>query len=239
MKTGWWRRARHREALAWLLALLVAGTVFSAWPQLDLQVAGWFYDGQGHFPGDHWWWVRAIYRGTTAVGWAVFLYALWSAWRSWRRSPGHRLRHGRRGWALALVMLLGVVVLVHGALKEQWGRPRPVHILQFGGEKVFSMALLPSSGCRTNCSFVSGHAATGFVLMAVGLMAAPAVRRRWWRAGMAAGALIGAVRIIQGGHFLSDVVFAGLAIWGCALLVRAGWLRWRLRRRRRRQASAA
>ena len=39
------------------------------------------------------------------------------------------------------------------------------------------------------------------------------------------GGLIGLVRISQGGHFLSDVVFSLIAIWGAHLLIRAVWLR--------------
>jgi hypothetical protein len=40
--------------------------------------------------------------------------------------------------------------------------------------------------------------------------------------------LIGAVRIAQGGHFLSDVVFSFLAIWFVHLLIRSFWLRFRV-----------
>jgi lipid A 4'-phosphatase len=44
---------------------------------------------------------------------------------------------------------------------------------------------------------------------------------------MLAGGLIGLVRVSQGGHFLSDVVFSLIAIWGSHLLIRAVWLRFR------------
>jgi len=49
-------------------------------------------------------------------------------------------------------------------------------------------------------------------------------------AGAVVGLLIGAVRIAQGGHFLSDVVFAGWAVWLTYVLIRQIWLRLRLRR---------
>ena len=49
--------------------------------------------------------------------------------------------------------------------------------------------------------------------------------------GVVAGLLVGAGRVLQGGHFLSDIVLAGLVMHGVCLLIRAGWLRWRLRQR--------
>jgi lipid A 4'-phosphatase len=230
----WWHRPRQREVAWWLFYFALASLVFSVWPSLDLAVTSAFYLGHGQFAGKHQWWIQIIYRGVPVAGWAAFVVSCWWAWSHWRGIPGSGVRLGRRGLALAVVLLLGVGLVVHGAFKEQWGRARPVHILEFGGRHDFTPPLEPSNACETNCSFVSGHAASGFVLLAVGLMGAPAVRRHWWRIGMLAGGAVGLVRVIQGGHFLSDVVFSGLAVWGTALLVRTFWLRWRLRRYLRR-----
>jgi len=47
---------------------------------------------------------------------------------------------------------------------------------------------------------------------------------------MVAGAAIGAVRVVQGGHFFSDVVFSGWAVWLTYLLIRHIGLVLRLRR---------
>jgi membrane-associated PAP2 superfamily phosphatase len=44
---------------------------------------------------------------------------------------------------------------------------------------------------------------------------------------------IGLVRMIQGGHFASDVLFACLVIWGVGITIRRVALIWRLRRWRR------
>ena len=62
-------------------------------------------------------------------------------------------------------------------------------------------------------------------------MATPAARRRWWRLGMAAGLFFGLGRIVQGGHFASDIVFAALVIWLVGAVIRSVWLRLRWRRR--------
>ncbi len=63
--------------------------------------------------------------------------------------------------------------------------------------------------CRTNCAFGSGDASLAYASLAFALLARR--RRRLWVAGaVTIGSVVGAVRIMQGGHFLSDVVFAGL-----------------------------
>jgi lipid A 4'-phosphatase len=66
--------------------------------------------------------------------------------------------------------------------------------------------------------------------MAWGMWAGWRRRQKFLLMGMAAGAAIGAVRVIQGGHFFSDVVFSGWAVWLTYLLIRYIWLVLRLRR---------
>jgi membrane-associated phospholipid phosphatase len=88
--------------------------------------------------------------------------------------------------------------------------------------------LQPSSFCQTNCSFVSGHAAVGFSLMAFGMFGIRKRRQFWMLTALATGTLIGFARIAQGGHFLSDIVFSYLAIWISYLAIRTVWLRFRV-----------
>jgi lipid A 4'-phosphatase len=217
--------------------------LFSAWPELDLRVSAAFYSPESGFAGQRSALVRGIYDAVPWFGRGSGLLALGVALVWWRR-PGLL---GRRTWrrvvALGLAMAVGTGVMVNGVFKEGWGRARPVAVSEFGGQARFTPALRQTNQCRTNCSFVSGHSATGFTLLAVGLFAAPATRRRWWLVGGVAGLLVGAVRIAQGGHFLSDVLFSGVIVWICCAAVREAWLRGVARRRRlaqrRAQASQA
>jgi lipid A 4'-phosphatase len=194
-----------------LLVLLAAGL-------LDLPLAGLFYrPGQGFFL-DGAWPVQLLYLGTPWLirGIAVALLAVlgWAALRGERR-----LRNGAAYALLALA--LGPGLLVNVVLKEGWGRPRPQQLEQFGGHASFVPPLWPSRQCHHNCSFVSGHAASGFYLI-TGAWLWPHRRRAWLAAGIAAGSLIGLARMAQGGHFLSDVLGALLAVW----LVDAQLYRW-------------
>ena len=223
-------RARHRER--WALGFTGLGLValFETWPELDLLLASLLYADAGTFPGADLLWVQVLYRGTPWVGRLAFLASaivlLLACWR-WVDIPR---RQWRRAAAVQLVMLLGIGLVVHAAFKEQWGRPRPYELQLFAGEQAYVPALRPTGPCRGHCSFVSGHAATGFALLSLAMFAPRSRRRRWfvWAAG--SGLLIGAGRMLQGGHFLSDVMFAGWFMWVVTALVREAWLwvvRWR------------
>ena len=113
---------------------------------------------------------------------------------------------------LYLVLCLGVGpgLVTNTLLKDQWGRARPAQIVEFGGSKTFTPPLLPADQCARNCSFVSGEAASMFAVFYAVALIVP----HWSVATMIAGTIVGLaaglVRVAQGGHFLSDVVFAGV-----------------------------
>src|SRR5690606_37476460 len=100
-------------------------------------------------------------------------------------------------------------LLVETVLKSHWGRARPNDTVLFGGEAVFTPPLWIAQECAHNCSFVSGHAAIGFWLSAYGFLLPPAWRLRGVAAGLVCGLFVGLVLVVQGAHFLSDVIFAG------------------------------
>ena len=77
-------------------------------------------------------------------------------------------------------------------------------------------------------SFCSSHAAAGFALMGLGLTCGPVWRRRWFLIGLVSGAVIGAGRIMQGGHYLSDIVFSFYAVWLTSELVAYAFKRYDL-----------
>jgi lipid A 4'-phosphatase len=236
----WLRRARYRELLQLLGFALALALLFGLWPSLDLAVSGWFHAGDGQFPAKQWAWVKAVYDYPKAGQWVVvaallallvgrFLPGRWRVTRPWRR----------RCLALLLAAALGVGWLVHDVVKDAFNRPRPHQTQELGGQYTFVPTLRPSTQCGDCVSFVSGHAAGGFVYMAWGLLGAPAPRRRWRRIGWLAGGVLGSVRILQGGHFLSDVLFAAVVMWSCCWLLRELWLRlanWRRSRKARARA---
>ena len=224
-------KARHRER--WALGLTGLGLValFEMWPELDLQLASLLYADAGSFPGGDLLWVQVLYRGTPWVGRLAFLASaivlLVACWR-WADVPR---KLWRRAAAVQLVLLLGIGLVVHAAFKEQWGRPRPYELRAFAGDHAYVAALRPGGGCKSNCSFVSGHAATGFGLVSMAMFGTRSRRRKWFGVALGCGLVIGLGRMVQGGHFLSDILFAGWMMWAVTVLVREGWLRTLLWRR--------
>jgi lipid A 4'-phosphatase len=109
-------------------------------------------------------------------------------------------------------LALGPGVVSNLVLKDNWGRARPSQIVQFGGERTFSAALVPSQQCKKNCSFVSGEASSIFMVFFAAAFVFPLWARRLVLLGVAGGGAAGLIRMAQGGHFLSDVVFAGIAM---------------------------
>jgi membrane-associated PAP2 superfamily phosphatase len=166
--------------------------------------AGWFLADALAW---RWLYQYGEYPGIVLVS-GAFLVLLGSAWcRIWASYRRHCL-------ILLLSVALGPGVVVNGLLKSYWGRPRPRHIVQFGGTQTFRPWWQPG-GPGAGKSFPSGHAAMGYVLFAGATLVA---RRRIWLqrlavgSALAYGTLLGLARIVQGGHFLSDVVWSGLLV---------------------------
>lgn len=117
-------------------------------------------------------------------------------------------------------LLIGPGIIVHNVFKDSWDRARPRHLTEFGGDKSFTPAWVISDQCERNCSFVSGHAAMGFYFMILGWLLGS---RKWFYIGISIGAAVGMIRVIQGGHFLSDSILAGFMVYWTIWLV-AKWM---------------
>jgi lipid A 4'-phosphatase len=172
--------------------------------------------------------VKGIYHLTPWIGRLIFAIALVVVLTSIFFQAKVSRRQWRRSSALVAVVIIGVGFFVHSVLKDGMGRPRPRDIQAYAGVAHYMPVFQPSSFCQTNCSFVSGHAAVGFSLMAFGMFGIRKRRQFWMLTALATGTLIGFARIAQGGHFLSDIVFSYLAIWISYLAIRSVWMRFRV-----------
>lgn len=205
----------RRIAAAYIAALALAAALFLLFPGIDLWAAGFFYRADSGFFLGNVWPVHAVYVGvpyltdTIVIGVSA-LYLL-----SLRRGRAAAGVDGRVALYLLLALALGPGLTVNAVLKDHWGRARPSQVEAFGGSREFTPAPLPADQCPRNCSFPAGHPAMGFYLVSLALLVRERRRRRVAvGAALAAGAAIGAARMAQGGHFLSDVVFSGLIVAG-------------------------
>ena len=106
-------------------------------------------------------------------------------------------------------LAISMLIIVNFLLKGFWGRARPNDVIQFGGDEVYTPWYKIADSCLTNCSFVSGDASVGFLLFALYLITNKII---YFYFALTFGLLLGLVRIGEGGHFLSDVVFSFLVI---------------------------
>ncbi len=202
----------------WLLAATaVAAAVFTLWPGIDLWFTGLFWSPESGFFLHDWPPFLAVYRGLPILTWAIVLalLALLVIVTLAERPVGPFER--KTILFLLLLFALAPGLIANTLLKDHWGRPRPSQVVEFGGTKPFTPALEPGGQCDRNCSFVSGHGAMAFSLIGFAFLPATSRRRRQVGAALFAfGSFVGLARIAQGGHFLSDTVFAALLATGTA-----------------------
>ena len=105
--------------------------------------------------------------------------------------------------------IIGVLIFVNLILKNLWGRARPNDVLELGGKETFSPWYEITNACGSNCSFVSGDASVGFSIIILYLITKKII---FLYASVVAGFVFGLIRIMAGGHFLSDIFFAGIFI---------------------------
>jgi lipid A 4'-phosphatase len=195
--------------------------VFLCWPQIDLDVAASFYRPGLGFPMQHVWWIRVIYELVARLWILVFVWLLLLGLAYVPRLKAYWAPRRKAVAYLLVVLLIGPGLIANSALKNQWGRARPVHLVEFGGKAQFTPPLVPTNQCPRNCSFVSGHAAASFYPIAGFWLTR---RRRWLFAGYALGLFVGFTRMAMGAHFLSDILFAGVLVyctcWGLARVFR-------------------
>ncbi len=192
---------------AGILLFLVLATIGIAWSRGDITVSSWFYIAGSWPVGELVPW-RQLYLidrfPAVALVVAGLLLAVGSRWKvalkPWRR------------WSVFLVLYLaiGPGLIVNTGFKDGWGRPRPREIVQFGGKKEFHQPWQPGvrGGGR---SFPSGHASAAFFMMApffIYRCRRPDLARRWLLGGVMYGIVMSVARITQGGHFLSDNLWA-------------------------------
>jgi len=213
----------NRTGLAITLAIAATvGVVFALWPELDVKLAGVFFDAQR---GGFWRGRDPLYLlARDASTWLTVLVAAPAGFAlamKFARPCRPLLMPGR-----AVVLMLVTLALAPGALtfmlKEHWGRPRPGPVAEFGGIEHFRPWWDPRGDCETNCSFIAGEPTGAFWTMAAAAVAPPQWRALGYAAALAFGSAVGFLRIATGSHFFSDVVAAGvltfLVIWvthGC------------------------
>jgi lipid A 4'-phosphatase len=209
-----------------LAIAVVAGLAFGLYPQLDLDLAALFYDpATGWALGGHGW---VLVRNTAS--WLIALIAAPAGIALLGkivRPHKTTLMPPRHAVLMLLTLALGPGLLANTILKDNWGRPRPIEVTEFGGPLKFLPWWDPRGPCPKNCSFVAGEPSGAFWTLAPAALTPPQWRALAYGAALAFGAAIGLVRAGGGGHFISDVVFAGVFMFLLIWVMHGLLLRWR------------
>ena len=224
----------NRTGLLIALAIAaVACVTFGVYPDLDLRIARYFYsfEDAAHnmfalriYPAVLWARDIGLWIGTLLVMPAVISLVIKLV------LPRRKLlMSGRAIVFLMATMALAPGLLVNVVLKDHWGRPRPIDVTQFGGEQHFVPWWDPRGDCPNNCSFVSGDVATVAWTVAPAALVPLPYRALAYGAALALTVFMAAIRIMAGGHFVSDTIFAGLFTFLIVWLGYALIYRWRTR----------
>ncbi|MGH6670765.1 MAG: phosphatase PAP2 family protein [Xanthobacteraceae bacterium] len=214
-----------------LAAAVVVGVLFGVYPRFDIAISAFFYNRHtGLFVLNAQPWVnhsRAAARWLSAIILAPACLAIIGK----LFMPGRRvLIGGRAAILLTITMALGPGVLTNLVLKDHWGRERPIDVTQLGGTHRFTAWWDPRGDCPSNCSFVAGEPSGAFWTLAPAALAPPQWRLLAYSGALVFGAAIGLLRIAGGGHFFSDVAFAGVLTFLLVWAMHGILFRWRATR---------
>lgn len=218
----------NRTVLAIVLATAaLVGMLFGVQAHRDIAISALFYDRQAHlFVVNAQPWVQ---NAREAARWLITLILAPSciALIGKLLLPKRRMLVGARAAVfLVATMALGPGILANVILKDHWGRVRPIDIVELGGTGRFTAWWDPRGDCPNNCSFIAGEPSGAFWTLAPAALAPPQWRLLAYGGALAFGLAVGLLRIAGGGHFFTDVVFAGVFIYLLVYAAHGVLFRW-------------
>jgi len=219
----------NRTGLVVVLSLAaIVGVTFALHPEFDVAIARLFYDpARQDFPlsfdpllvrlRQESMWVVTALIAPAAVALALKLLFPFT----------RMLMSGRAAVFLVATLIIGPGLIVNVTMKDYWPRSRPIDVPELGGSERFVPWWDPRGVCPKNCSFVAGESAGAFWSLAPAALAPPLWRPLAYAGAVAFGAAVGGLRMAFGGHFFTDVAFAGVLIFVIVWLAHGAVYRWR------------
>ena len=193
----------NRLNLYFSIFFFCVSLIFYYNPSSDIEIAKIFYHDVEGFYYAHHWLVKLIFR-TVPIITLTYGIAL-TAWTLILIKKGNNLYKIFLHISIIFSLILGSGALVNLGLKDNFGRARPKQIKEFGAQKEFSKVYQMASQCYKNCSFSSGHAAAAYSITTVAFLVPKNRQIITYMLGIIYGTVVGFGRIVQGGHFISDI----------------------------------
>jgi len=205
-----------------ILTALVCLTTPVFWlTDLDHKVAALFYQRDSEntpWPQQEWWLWRTLFRYAFVFVMVVIVAALLVIVSGYFLPDIKQWR--RPAIFILLAVALGPGLVVNLIFKDHWGRPRPLHISEFGGTNDYIPPL--QIGYTPHKSFPCGHCSVGFAFFALYFLSRK--RKRFYLIfTMVAGLTMGLARMSAGGHFISDILWSGYLVFAVDWLIYYGW----------------
>jgi len=209
-----------RRSFNVLLFSLIVATALCVLINADITVARLFYQTGAGFPiGKLQPW-KFLYRYGEYPAYTMGTVALIIAIAGYFRPSLYSIR--RQALYVAIVLIIGPGILVNTIFKGYWGRPRPAHVDMFGGKLTFHQPWQPGPASK-NASFPAGHPSAAFYMSAPYFVMREKKQRRkallWLWGGILYGVVMGIARVIQGGHFVTDVIWSAGFVYLTAIVL--------------------
>lgn len=205
--------------------IMLAGTIICLTTNLDIELSNLFFDPEkeswqhNNTPfvslSYHW---GPVFSAIAAFWALLFFFLSYMHPRFWAKRVVSLF--------ILLCIIIGPVIVVNGIVKETWKRPRPRDIIEFGGTHQFRKVLEFGDWNYRGKSFPGGHASAGFILVMLYFL----WKNKRPRLAFAAllfsigwGSWLSYVRIVLGGHFFSDNLYAFGLNWYIVMALYYKW----------------
>ncbi len=190
-----------------ILFTLVVALIFALFPDIDLRISELFFDSKNGFYlkdlqpfaflHDEIRWILLI---PVVILLLVLLYQIIFQKRLQTLNP-------KAIFFIFTFLIIGPGIVSNLIIKEHSTRARPINIDHFGANKgkTFTPYYSHEGKCKKNCSFISGHTAAATLFLTFAYLYRS---RLLFMLALGFVALMGLTRVVQGAHFLSDVIFS-------------------------------
>ena len=193
------------------IVFFVLAVFITLGPNLDIYLSSFFYYGNNQFVIQSYYIISIVFRKILlpVLLFYIFVIPIMSKLLPLQKIFFNHIFSYKEIFFIWISGIATLIVVVNILLKNMWGRARPNDILQFGGNDSFTPWYKFGDSCLSNCSFVSGDASVGFLMMVFYFI----IRKNFYfYLAVFLGTAIGIIRIMAGGHFFSDIVFSQIVV---------------------------
>ena len=194
-----------------LVVFFVLGIFVSVSPLIDVAISNIFYLGDKQFYLQKTNYITVFFRKIYLPFLLVYVLFLTIFSRLYivKKIFFNSVFHIKEIAFIWFASALTILFVVNFLLKDLWGRSRPNDLAFFEGDFLFTAWFTPMNFCKSNCSFVSGDASVGFLLIVLFFL----TKNIWFfYISLFSGSVLGLIRISEGGHFFSDIIFAQIIV---------------------------